>query len=198
MSSLPAQSELNWLRKSSLVLNVTLFWNTAFRKFQERTFARIPFFGHEQEDGEFLNGIEVEQLQVVHAQLVLFAEDVFHQRADAGKVALLRLVVYRLVEVEELADNGLVAHMSGTVQKPSYFGTPCHVILAVVLPQGLGVPCDALSHIAAVNAGLVHNLVKRCAYSDECFFLFHVSNIGFSAADNPVGRRIKHGCKATA
>lgn len=34
MSSLPAQSELNWLRKSSLVLNVTLFWKMAFRKFR--------------------------------------------------------------------------------------------------------------------------------------------------------------------
>ena len=154
-----------------------------FQEVQERTFARIPFFGHEQEDGEFLNGIEVEQLQVVHAQLVLFAEDVFHQRADAGKVALLRLVVYRLVEVEELADNGLVAHMVGYGAEAVILRDTCHVILAVVLPQGLGVPCDALSHIAAVNAGLVHNLVKRCAYSDECFFLFHVSNIGFSAAD---------------
>lgn len=35
MSNLPAQSALNWLRKSSLVLNVTLSWKIAFRKFRK-------------------------------------------------------------------------------------------------------------------------------------------------------------------
>ena len=78
MSSLPAQSELNWLRKSSLVLNVTLFLEHGFQEVQERAFARVPLFGHKQEYGQFLNGVKVEQLQVVHAQLVLFAEDVSH------------------------------------------------------------------------------------------------------------------------
>lgn len=53
------------------------------------------------------------------------------------------------------------------------FGDARHIVLAIVLPQGLGVPCDALPHIAAVNTGLVHNLVERCAYSNECFFFCH-------------------------
>ena len=112
-------------------------------------------------------------MQVVHAQPVLFAEDVFHQRADAGEVALFRLMAYRLVEVEELADHGLVAHMVGYGAEAVILGNACHVVLAVVLPQGLGVPCDAFPHIAAVNSGLVHNLVERCAYTDECFFFCH-------------------------
>jgi hypothetical protein len=154
-----------------------------FQEVQERAFARIPLFGHEQEDGQFLNGVKVEQLQIVHAHLVLFSEDVFHQRADAGEIALHGNMAYRLVEVEELADYGLVAHMVGYGAEAVILRDTRHVVLAVVLPQGLGVPCDALPYIAAVNAGLIHNLVKRCAYSDEFFFLFHVSNIGFSAAD---------------
>ena len=97
----------------------------------------------------------------------------FHQRADAGEVALLRLVAYRLVEVEELADYGLVAHMVGYGAEAVILRNTCHIILAIVLPQGFEVPYDALPHIAAVNSGLVHNLVERCAYSDECFFFCH-------------------------
>ena len=85
-------------------------------------------------------------------------------------------MAYRLVEVEELADYGLVAHMVGYGAEAVILRDASHVVLAVVLPQGLGVPCDAFPHIAAVYAGLVHNLVERCAYSDEFFFLFHIFN----------------------
>ena len=95
---------------------------------------------------------------------------------DAGEVALLRLVAYRFVEVEELADYGLVAHVVGYGAEAVILGDARHIVLAVVLPQGLGVPCDAFPHIAAVNSGLVHNLVERCAYSDEFFFFLHISN----------------------
>lgn len=122
-------------------------------------------------------------MQVVHAQPVLFAEDVFHQRANAGEIARHGNMAYRLVEVEELADYGLVAYMVGYGAEAVILRDARHVVLAVVLSQGLGVPCDASPHIAAVNAGLVHNLVERGAYTDKFFFLFHVSNIGFSAAD---------------
>ena len=84
--------------------------------------------------------------------------------------------LYRLVEVEELADNGLVAHMVGNGAEAVILGNARHIVLYVYLLQGLGVPCDAFPHIAAVNTGLVYNLVERGAYSDECFFLFHVFN----------------------
>ena len=82
-------------------------------------------------------------------------------------------MAYRFVEVEELADCGLVAHMVGYGAEAVILGDARHVVLAVVLPQGLGVPCDAFPHITAVNAGLVHNLVERCAYTDECLFFCH-------------------------
>ena len=108
-----------------------------FQEVQERAFARVPLFGHEQQDGLLLNGVQIQQLQVVHAQLVLFSEDVFHQRADAGEVTLLRLVAYRFVEVEEFADYGAVAHMVGYGAEAVILGDASHVILAVVLPQGL-------------------------------------------------------------
>ena len=59
-------------------LNVTLSLEHGFQEVQERAFARVPLFGHKQEYGQFLNGAKVEQLQVVHAQLVLFTENVSH------------------------------------------------------------------------------------------------------------------------
>ena len=104
-------------------------------------------------------------------------------------------MAYRLIKVEELADYWLVAHMVGYGAEAVILRDTCHVVLAVVLPQGLGVPCDALPHIAAVNSGLVHNFVERCAYTDKFFFLFHVSNIGFSAADTLSAGGLNMGAK---
>ena len=85
-------------------------------------------------------------------------------------------MAYRLVEVEKLADYGSVTHMVGYGAEAVILRDARHVVLAVVLTQGLGVPCDAFSHIAAIDAGMVHNLVERGAYSNEFFFLFHVYN----------------------
>lgn len=85
-------------------------------------------------------------------------------------------MVYRFVKVKELADHGTVADVFGYGAEAVILGDARHIVLAVVLPQGLGVPCDALPHIAAVDAGLVHNLVERGAYSDEFFFFLHVFN----------------------
>lgn len=104
-------------------------------------------------------------------------------------------MAYRLVEVEELADYGLVAHMVGYGAEAIILRYARHVVLAVVLPQGLGVPCDALPHIAAVDSGLVHNLVERCAYTDKFFFLFHISNTVFSAADTLSAGGLNMGAK---
>ena len=89
------------------------------------------------------------------------------------KSPLFRNMVYRLVKVEELADYGLVAHMVGYGAEAVTLENACHIILAVVLPQSFGVPCDAFLHIAAVNSWLAHNLVERGAFSNKCFFFCH-------------------------
>ena len=116
-------------------------------------------------------------------------------RADTKEVALSGNMAYRLVKVEELADYWLVAHMVGYGAETVILRDARHVVLAVVLSQGLGVPCYALPRIAAVNSGLVHNLVERCAYSDEFFFLFHISNTVFSAADTLSAGGLNMGAK---
>ena len=104
-------------------------------------------------------------------------------------------MAYRLVEVEELADYGLVAHMVGYGAETVILRDARHVVLAVVLPQGFGIPCNALPHIAAVNAGLVYNFVERGAYSDEFFFFLHISNTIFSAADTLSADGLNMGAK---
>ena len=53
-----------------------------FQKVQEGAFARVAFFRHQQQDRQLLNWLQVEQLQIVHPQLVLFPEDVPYQRLD--------------------------------------------------------------------------------------------------------------------
>ena len=49
-----------------------------FQKVQEGAFARVAF-RHQQQDRQLLNRLQVEQLQIVHPQLVLFPEDVMQQ-----------------------------------------------------------------------------------------------------------------------
>ncbi len=88
-----------------------------------------------------------------------------------GETALLRSVSYRLIEIEELSDNGLVAHMVGDGTETVILRHGSHAVFAVVLPQGLGVPCDAFLHTAPVNQRLVNNLVEGCPHTDE-FVLF--------------------------
>ena len=53
-----------------------------FQKVQEGAFACVAFFRYQQQDRQLLNRLQVEQLQIVHPQLVLFPEDVPYQRLD--------------------------------------------------------------------------------------------------------------------
>ena len=82
-------------------------------------------------------------------------------------------MAYRLVEVEELADYGLVTHMVGYGTEAVILRDARHVVLAVVLPQGLGIPCDTFLYTATVHSGLVHNLVEGSPYTDKFFFFCH-------------------------
>ena len=81
-------------------------------------------------------------------------------------------MVYRLIEIKELADHRAVADVFGYGTKAVILGNAADVVLAVVLTQGLVVPRYAFPYIPSVQFGLLHNLVKRCPHSDE-FFLCH-------------------------
>ena len=100
-----------------------------------------------------------------------------------GEITLFGSMAYRFVEVEELPDYRLVIHVVGYGTEAVILRYACHIVLAVVLTQSFGVPCDAFLHIASVKTGLVYNLVERSAYSDEFFFLFHVLDTGFRTAN---------------
>ena len=68
-------------------------------------------------------------------------------------------MAYRLVQVKELADYGLIVHMGRYGAKTVILRHGRHIVLAVVLPQGLSIPCNAFLYIASVKTGLVYNLV---------------------------------------
>ena len=78
-------------------------------------------------------------------------------------------MVYRFVEVKELADHGTVADVFGYGAEAVILGNSADVILAVILSQGLVVPCDAFPYIPSVQFGLLHNLIERCPHSDKLF-----------------------------
>ena len=83
-------------------------------------------------------------------------------------------MVYRFIEVKELAYDGAVVQMFGYGAETVILGNAADVVLAVVLAQGLVVPHDAFLYIPSVKFGLLHNLVERCSNSDE-FFLCHAA-----------------------
>ena len=81
-------------------------------------------------------------------------------------------MVYRLIEVKELADYGAVVQMFGYGAEAVILGNAADVVLAIVLAQGFVVPHDAFPYIPSVQFGLLHNLVERCPHPDK-FFLCH-------------------------
>ena len=83
-------------------------------------------------------------------------------------------MVYRFVEVKEFADHETVADVFGYCAEAVILGNAADVILAVILSQGLVVPCDAFLHMPSVQFRLLHNLVEHCPDSDE-FFLCHAA-----------------------
>ena len=78
-------------------------------------------------------------------------------------------MVYRFVEVKELADHWAVADVFGYGAETVILGNAADIVLAVVLAQGLVVPCDAFLYIPSVQFRLLHNLVERCADTDKLF-----------------------------
>ena len=100
---------------------------------------------------------------------------------ERTEITLLQLVGYQLVEVKELADYRLMADVFGYGAEAVILGYAADVVLAIVLAQGLVVPCDALPYLPSVRSWLLHNLVERCADTDK-LFLCHAAICGRSVA----------------
>ena len=78
------------------------------KEVHEGRLARVTLPRDEYDDGQFLLWLEVELLQVVVAQHLLFPEDVLHEPVDVGKLARLRLEPHRMIEVPESAVHHLL------------------------------------------------------------------------------------------
>lgn len=115
----------------------------------------------------FLYGVQVEQLQVIYAQLILLPEDVPCQCLYMGKLPLLRLMSCRLVEVEETAYYRLIVNMVGGGTETVILRDGRQIVPAVVLTERLVVPYDALPHKTASYERHVCKFVERSAHTDE-------------------------------
>ncbi len=136
-----------------------------FQKVQERTLARIAFLRHQQQYGQLLDRSHVEQLQIVHAQLVLFAEDVPHKRLDVRERPLVGNVVDRFIEVEKVVNLLTVVGVARHGAEAVVLGNVGNEILAVVLAQCLDAPRNAFAHRSAAQLQLVHHLIVGRTYA---------------------------------
>ena len=79
-------------------------------------------------------------------------------------------MVYRLIEVKELADYRAIADVFGYGTESVILGNAADVVLAIVLAERFIVPGDTLLYISTAQSRLLHNLVERCSHSDKFFF----------------------------
>lgn len=59
-----------------------------FEEVEKCTLTSISFLRNHQKNGELLHGLEIEQLQIIHTQLVLFPEDVPYKGFNVRKLSL--------------------------------------------------------------------------------------------------------------
>ena len=72
----------------------------------------------------------------------------FHQRTDRGEISLLWLVVYRLIEVKELADYRAITDVFGYGTESVILGNAADVVLAIILAERFIVPRDTFLYIS--------------------------------------------------
>ena len=122
----------------------------------------------------------VEDLQIVKTEVVLFAEDVAHERFDTRPFSLGGDMAEWRILVLETADYRLVVQMRGTQQKPSYFWHVGEKVLAVVLTDSLDGPRYAALDELSGGVWLSDNLVVggadalKAAFGGRCnCYVFH-------------------------
>ena len=97
------------------------------------------------------------------------------------EITLLRLVGYRLVEVKELADYGLIADVFRLRCRSRHTWVRCRCSPCHSLGAGSRCSMRCASLIPSVQSWLLHNLVERCADTDK-LFLCHAAICGRSVA----------------
>lgn len=79
-------------------------------------------------------------------------------------------MVYRLIEIKELADYRAIADVFGYGAESVILGNTADVVLAIILAECFIVPRDTLLYISTVQSRLLYNLVEHCSHSDKFFF----------------------------
>ena len=137
------------------------------KEVHEGGLARVTLPRDEYDDGQFLLWLEVELLQVVVAQHLLFPEDVLHEPVDVGKLARLRLEPHRMIEVPESAVHHLLGiDIVGKDDEVVVAGCLLGKFPSVVRLDGAVLPLDEQLGDGSVGHRLFHNLVVVGAHTD--------------------------------
>ncbi len=120
-----------------------VFPENIFQQIQKSRFSGVSLFGQQQNNGEFLNRMQVQQLNVIQSQFVLLAENVPDDGQNGLAFARFRRMLKRFVQVETSADSLLPTGVRRHDAEVVVFGNCADKILSVVLSNGFDAPRHA-------------------------------------------------------
>lgn len=145
------------------------------QEIQEGRLPGIAFLGHQKEDRQFLDWLQVKQLQIIKPQLVLLLEYVMNQVLDMREWPWSGIVIHRLITVVEIVDLSLVMSMAGNCAETIVFGYRSRIVLSFVLTKGTVAPRKQRFLALPVNAGAGDNFVNSRADAKIFDVIFHDS-----------------------
>lgn len=143
------------------------------QKAQKSRLARIAFARYQQQNRQHLCRAQIKQLQVIHSQFDLLAEDMREKCPDIGKFALGGPVRKRLVKVQMRSVYLSVVHMVGNYVKPVVLFDFGKVVLTVVLPQRFITPRYTFLDGIATDKRTLHDLNQGRGHAHIFLLLLH-------------------------
>ena len=110
------------------------------QEIQEGRLAGIAVLGYQEKDGQFLDWLQVKQLQIIKSQLVLLLEYVMDQVFDMWERAWSGIMIHRLIAVVEIVDLALVMSMAGDCAEAIVFWDGSRIVFPFILTKGAVTP----------------------------------------------------------
>ena len=136
-----------------------------FQQIQKGGLACIALAGDQQQNGQPLQGPQVEQLQIVIPHLDLLAEDVRQKAADVREIPFGRLEGDRFVTIQKAVDLPPVVRVVGNRAESVVLRNAGQVILPEILAQGLDIPRQEDLDAPAAAQRLLNPLVDGCSHA---------------------------------
>ena len=145
------------------------------QEIQEGRLPGIAFLGYQKKDRQFLDWLQVKQLQIIKPQLVLLLEYVMNQVLDMRERPWSGIVIHRLIAIVKIVDLPLVMSMAGDCAETIVFGYRSRIVLSFVLTKGTVAPWKQRFLALPVDAGAGNNFVNGRADAKIFDVIFHDS-----------------------